>query len=140
MRQAAVILKKFASSIAPHITTILVHGKQVIFRQSCTQDSACFTASKLVSQLTVQFKNCMRVRQPRFGIIQNQVRLLKSQKEYVFFKLIKHFCFFFHFSSSEVIRNKQKVAGPISITDSAQGISRSFSVLELKYRLEFAFC
>uniref|UniRef100_H2TKZ5 Phosphorylase b kinase regulatory subunit n=1 Tax=Takifugu rubripes TaxID=31033 RepID=H2TKZ5_TAKRU len=29
VRQAAVILKKFPSSIAPHITTILVHGKQV---------------------------------------------------------------------------------------------------------------
>ncbi|KAM8762331.1 phosphorylase b kinase regulatory subunit beta isoform X2 [Acanthopagrus latus] len=29
VRHAAVILKKFASSIAPHITTILVHGKQV---------------------------------------------------------------------------------------------------------------
>ncbi|XP_045888133.1 phosphorylase b kinase regulatory subunit beta isoform X4 [Micropterus dolomieu] len=29
VRQAAAIIKKFASSIAPHITTILVHGKQV---------------------------------------------------------------------------------------------------------------
>uniref|UniRef100_H3C363 Phosphorylase b kinase regulatory subunit n=1 Tax=Tetraodon nigroviridis TaxID=99883 RepID=H3C363_TETNG len=29
VRQAAVVLEKFASSIAPHITTILVHGKQV---------------------------------------------------------------------------------------------------------------
>uniref|UniRef100_A0A8C5BY15 Phosphorylase b kinase regulatory subunit n=1 Tax=Gadus morhua TaxID=8049 RepID=A0A8C5BY15_GADMO len=29
VRQAAATLKKFASSIAPHITTILVHGKQV---------------------------------------------------------------------------------------------------------------
>uniref|UniRef100_A0A4W6G193 Phosphorylase b kinase regulatory subunit n=1 Tax=Lates calcarifer TaxID=8187 RepID=A0A4W6G193_LATCA len=29
VRHAAAIIKKFASSIAPHITTILVHGKQV---------------------------------------------------------------------------------------------------------------
>ncbi|XP_031165002.1 phosphorylase b kinase regulatory subunit beta isoform X2 [Sander lucioperca] len=29
VRQAAAIIKKFASSMAPHITTILVHGKQV---------------------------------------------------------------------------------------------------------------
>uniref|UniRef100_A0A1A8FWY0 Phosphorylase b kinase regulatory subunit n=1 Tax=Nothobranchius korthausae TaxID=1143690 RepID=A0A1A8FWY0_9TELE len=33
VRRAAAITKKFASSIAPHITTILVHGKQVMFRQ-----------------------------------------------------------------------------------------------------------
>lgn len=32
VRRAAAITKKFASSIAPHITTILVHGKQVMFR------------------------------------------------------------------------------------------------------------
>lgn len=36
VRQSAVITKKFASSIAPHITTILVHGKQVMFRQGRT--------------------------------------------------------------------------------------------------------
>ncbi|XP_056243942.1 phosphorylase b kinase regulatory subunit beta isoform X1 [Seriola aureovittata] len=29
VRQSATIIKRFASSIAPHITTILVHGKQV---------------------------------------------------------------------------------------------------------------
>lgn len=37
VRHAAAITKKFASSIAPHITTILVHGKQVMFRQRCSQ-------------------------------------------------------------------------------------------------------
>lgn len=36
VRYAAAITKKFASSIAPHITSILVHGKQVIYRQRCT--------------------------------------------------------------------------------------------------------
>lgn len=41
VRQAAVILKKFASSIAPHITTILVHGKQVISGRSWSPDPAC---------------------------------------------------------------------------------------------------
>ncbi|KAF3833119.1 hypothetical protein F7725_026784 [Dissostichus mawsoni] len=38
VRHAAAITKKFASSIAPHITTILVHGKQVISnKQSFTE-------------------------------------------------------------------------------------------------------
>lgn len=42
VRQSAAITKKFASSIAPHITTILVHGKQVMSRQRWTEDAACF--------------------------------------------------------------------------------------------------
>lgn len=29
VRNAAAVIQKFAGSIAPHITTILVHGKQV---------------------------------------------------------------------------------------------------------------
>lgn len=41
VRHAAAIIKRFASSIAPHITTILVHGKQVMFQQRWTEDSAC---------------------------------------------------------------------------------------------------
>lgn len=32
VRSAAAVIQKFAGSIAPHITTILVHGKQVICR------------------------------------------------------------------------------------------------------------
>ena len=41
VRQAAANIKKFASSIAPHITTILVHGKQVMSRQKRSKDPAC---------------------------------------------------------------------------------------------------
>uniref|UniRef100_A0AAQ4PHX8 Phosphorylase b kinase regulatory subunit n=1 Tax=Gasterosteus aculeatus aculeatus TaxID=481459 RepID=A0AAQ4PHX8_GASAC len=53
VRHAAAIIKKFASSIAPHITTILVHGKQVLSRQRWTDDSACFLpVSRLASCLT----------------------------------------------------------------------------------------
>lgn len=39
VRHAAVIIKKFASSIAPHITSILVHGKQVILRQGIVESA-----------------------------------------------------------------------------------------------------
>lgn len=49
VRQAAVILKKFASSIAPHITTMLVHGKQVIFTQSWSPASACSPPPSLLA-------------------------------------------------------------------------------------------
>lgn len=41
VRHVAAITKKFASSIAPHITTILVHGKQVMSSKRWTEDSAC---------------------------------------------------------------------------------------------------
>lgn len=30
VRYAAAVIRKFASSIAPHITTLVVHGKQVM--------------------------------------------------------------------------------------------------------------
>ena len=43
VRQAAATLKKCASSIAPHITTILVHGKQVPREAVCTQRSAALS-------------------------------------------------------------------------------------------------
>lgn len=40
VRYTAAIIKKFASSIAPHITTLLVHGKQVITGQGLEAASA----------------------------------------------------------------------------------------------------
>ena len=78
MRHAAVILKKFASSIAPHITTILVHGKQVMFGQRWIQDAACFPpvcwlASCLVRELCEL--------QPYELCDSSEPRLLESHRE-----------------------------------------------------------
>ncbi|CAG5851419.1 unnamed protein product [Menidia menidia] len=51
VRQAAANIKKFASSIAPHITTILVQGKQVMSRQRSVVRLAASLLTKLVDSL-----------------------------------------------------------------------------------------
>lgn len=71
VRQAAVIIKKFASSIAPHITTILVHGKQVTFRRRWNEDSACLLPASLLASCLV-WELC-EVQPTCFVIPHNQV-------------------------------------------------------------------